>query len=211
MPRGRTAATIEALFERHTQFDPNSGCWLWQGQSAGAGYGLVRGDGGRKRLTHRVAYERVHGPIPARMFVCHRCDTPACVNPSHLFLGSAADNARDMVAKGRKALRRGADNPFATLEEAQVREIAKRLLAGASCASIARDLAVSKHAVGQIKRGRSWRHVTGFEVAPPLYSRPDKRPLRSRGFGSSRSSPPVETDAVGTQARSAEVNKGSDQ
>lgn len=76
-----------------------SGCWLWHGRDGGTrGYGKYNG-----RWAHRVAYERAHGPIPSGLFVLHRCDVPACVNPNHLWLGTAADNARDMREKGRSA------------------------------------------------------------------------------------------------------------
>jgi hypothetical protein len=53
------------------------------------------------RLAHRVAWEKVHGPIPQGMQVLHRCDTPLCVNVEHLFLGTNADNQRDKASKGR--------------------------------------------------------------------------------------------------------------
>lgn len=51
--------------------------------------------------AHRFAWEITFGPVPAGMIVCHHCDTPACVNPSHLFLGTHEDNAQDRERKGR--------------------------------------------------------------------------------------------------------------
>lgn len=82
-------------------------CWLWTGGCIGGRdrgpthvYGEVWRDN-VKLLTHRVSWEMAFGPIPDGLFVLHRCDTPLCVRPDHLFLGTQADNARDMWAKGR--------------------------------------------------------------------------------------------------------------
>lgn len=81
--------------------DQSGECWLWQAGRTPKGYGMVKVNGAHQG-AHRVAYELVNGPIPAGMLVCHRCDTPACVRPDHLFLGSAKTNNRDAIAKGRR-------------------------------------------------------------------------------------------------------------
>ena len=75
-------------------------CWLWTAHTADFGYGRMHIVGGPAR-THRISWELHNGPIPAGMLVLHHCDNPPCVNPAHLFLGTAGDNMRDMVAKGR--------------------------------------------------------------------------------------------------------------
>lgn len=94
--------TPDFIRERSTP-EPNSGCWLWElGQARFDGNGVVKHNR-RQRIAHRVSYEIFHGPIPAGMFVCHKCDTPLCVNPDHLFLGTPKDNVDDMLRKGRAA------------------------------------------------------------------------------------------------------------
>ncbi len=89
----------------------SSGCWLWGGLRDVDGYGrLGRGAGcGTRARAHRLAYEAAHGPILPGFCVLHRCDTPACVNPAHLFLGTQLDNVADRDAKGRTRvpIRRG--------------------------------------------------------------------------------------------------------
>lgn len=76
--------------------EKTDGCWLWTANTRPNGYGLFGSVG-----AHRVAYELCVGPIPSGMYVCHRCDNPACVRPDHLFVGTQLDNMRDMVTKGR--------------------------------------------------------------------------------------------------------------
>jgi hypothetical protein len=80
------------------------GCWEWLGARSGFGYGKS-GYEGKFLAAHRVSWEIHFGLIPEGMLVCHRCDNPSCCNPSHLFLGTAADNTRDMWNKGRSQIR----------------------------------------------------------------------------------------------------------
>lgn len=84
---------------------PESGCWLWQGAANMKGYGTLYINGVRK-MAHRYSYELFRGPIGEGLFACHKCDTPACCNPDHLFLGTNRDNTQDMFRKGRSARQR---------------------------------------------------------------------------------------------------------
>lgn len=82
---------------------PNdTGCWVWTGSTDGAGYGLVFVHG-RNVHVHRLVYRLTRGVDPGDLHVCHSCDNPPCARPAHLFLGTAADNKRDSMKKGRAA------------------------------------------------------------------------------------------------------------
>jgi len=82
--------------------DKSDDCWLWKKCKNKNQYGHIT-YGGLGYQTHRLAYTLAKGPIPKGLLVCHTCDTPACCNPDHLFLGTAKDNAADMISKGRAA------------------------------------------------------------------------------------------------------------
>ncbi len=135
------------------------GCWLWTASKRPTGYGQF--NAGAPALAHRVAWELTNGPVPSGKHagttcVCHRCDVPACVNPAHLFLGSQAENLRDMAAKGRHA--RGETNGAAKLSAAQVAGMRADRAAGMPQAELAAKYGVSQPAVSRIVTGKTWAH-----------------------------------------------------
>lgn len=89
-------------FLQKVEMVPIAGCWLWNGSTDGRGYGAIstkRGNAPKK--AHRVAYELFVGPIEAEKVVRHQCDTPSCVNPNHLSIGTQKDNVHDTVRRNR--------------------------------------------------------------------------------------------------------------
>lgn len=91
--------TLSERFDAKVSID-SSGCHIWTGPRDRCGYGRFYALG-KKFTAHRFAWERKNGAIASGICACHRCDTPACVNPDHLFLGTHQDNVDDMMAKGR--------------------------------------------------------------------------------------------------------------
>jgi hypothetical protein len=90
-----------AWWSARTRADEQTGCVLWTGFVCPQDYARTWWNGRDGVLVHRIAYEQAYGPFDPSLKVCHTCDTPRCSNPAHLFLGTQADNLRDMFAKGR--------------------------------------------------------------------------------------------------------------
>jgi len=99
MRTGRPEASIAEKLEHYTPV-PEAGCWLWTDALGHNGYGRMWLRGKTQR-AHRVAFEHYVRPLLPGEVVCHRCDTPSCINPAHLFVGTLKDNMTDMAAKGR--------------------------------------------------------------------------------------------------------------
>jgi hypothetical protein len=98
--RPKNGVSAEDRLVEGIRIDPRTQCWLWTGSRNAQGYGNISHEG-RHLVAHRLAWLLWRGPIDVDIKVLHRCDTPPCCNPDHLFLGTQADNVADMVAKGR--------------------------------------------------------------------------------------------------------------
>lgn len=136
--------------------DPDE-CWEWTA-APNKGYGEIGVMFEGKSIplpAHRVVASFAHD-VSGRD-VLHTCDNPPCVNPAHLYLGDAAQNAADMVSRGRHTY--GSRNGAARLNELQVAQIKARLRAGERYVDIAPDFGVSAAAIGHIRHGRAWRQV----------------------------------------------------
>lgn len=135
---------------------PEAGCWLWLGAAKPSGYGNFYMDG-RHVNAHRASL-MLHGRDPGALCVCHKCDTPSCVNPEHLFVGPQMANMADMRAKGRASTVRAVGEACgqAKLTLQQVREIR----AGSEpTQSLANRLNVTYQAVRSVRIGRTWKAV----------------------------------------------------
>ena len=147
--------------------DPATECWNWTGGLGAGGRGSISRDG-VTNYAYRVAYELWVGPIPRGLFACHHCDNPRCVNPEHIFLGTAADNAHDAMNKGRFKLppkRRGSDVHNATTPDAVIAEAVRLYVeTGVSQAEIARRVGVAQSTVGRWIRAEARRVDGGIQT-----------------------------------------------
>lgn len=139
------------------------GCWLWTAARAGKGYGAFYFDG-KQGYAHRYVWQLFFGSAPNGLWVLHRCDTPTCVNPYHLFLGTRLDNADDCWFKGRMVfptLRAvGSAHGHAKLTEAQVAAIRAEYAVGQTSYSVlAGKYNVSVSRIGSIVTRKTWRHI----------------------------------------------------
>ena len=132
-------------------------CLIWQGSRGGNGYGTVR----RNKAyiyVHRLAWEATYGHIPNGLFVMHKCDVPLCIEPTHLMLGTNADNLRDASAKGR--IPNGERRENSILTESAVKEMRERYAAGGiGLESLGKKYGVCFSVARRVIRRETWGHV----------------------------------------------------
>jgi HNH endonuclease/Helix-turn-helix len=147
--------------ERLSNHVVKEGCWIFGGSQSRLGYGMVAWwENGILHGTraHRLAWLTWVGPIPDGLHVLHHCDNRLCINPEHLWLGTHADNMRDMASKGRrKGINAGEHNGRSKLTQEDADEI-RRIYAkgGRSQQSIADEFGISQDAVSKIIRGKRY-------------------------------------------------------
>lgn len=157
--------SAQERFEIYTTPVTETGCLLWMGPSTEKGYGRFKVNGVHV-FAHRYAWTVHNGRIPHGMLVCHKCDTPSCVNHKHLFLGTYRDNSDDKVDKSRqsrgehhsKAFQRakGDRNGSSKLKICQIVAIRNDQR---TQRQISAEYGISQMAVWQIKNRKTWRHV----------------------------------------------------
>lgn len=136
-------------------------CWPWMAATTSDGYGKLKARG-RTWTASRLAWTLTNGEITPGLDVLHHCDNRLCCNPGHLFLGTNADNQRDMWEKQRARDNRGRALKFPRLTDEQVVYIRSESRRGVSRATLARELGISYYRVRAADTGRNYRSV------PPL-------------------------------------------
>jgi len=144
-------------FDEYIHVNQETGCHEWLGVKNNKGYGML-GYEGKRKLSHRLAWERIHGKIPEGLCCLHKCDNPACNNPDHLFLGTHYQNMMDRDAKNRGSL--GSRNSMAKVNDDIVREIDSLLRSGMRVFHVAEKVGVNQDIVHNILRGKTWTHIT---------------------------------------------------
>ena len=141
-------------------------CWLWTGAPDKNGYGRLwvsQGQAGNITFrAHRYSFEIHNGGATGNLFVCHTCDTPSCVNPAHLFLGTPQDNMTDKTKKGRGGDLKGSNNGAAKLDNDKVRAI-RAMRGTGTLKEIGARFGVDGSTVGYILRGERWTFLLNGE------------------------------------------------
>lgn len=141
-------------FEEKIDKSGANGCWLWTSANDGR-YGVFWLYG-HNSYAHRLSYLFYRGDIPADMLVCHHCDVTLCVNPQHLFIGTALDNHDDMKRKGRGPRMYGHHNPQAKLTVGDIVKIRELRAQGMLQREIAQRFCVRRECISKILRGNRW-------------------------------------------------------
>lgn len=141
----------------YEKFRVTPGCWVWTGAKKKDGYGYVRHDG-REFLAHRAAYFLRHGNLNPGLCICHTCDNRLCVNPDHLWQGTALENDADKMAKGRQA--KGERMGSAKLSAQQVAEIRTVFTGGRggeNTVSLGKKYGVSPSTIWDVVNRVNWK------------------------------------------------------
>jgi hypothetical protein len=146
---------VRAKFESMIRKGSGSECWPWLRGKNTSGYEIFC-VGPDRIIASRASWEIFCGPIPAGFQLLHKCDVPACVNPSHLFLGTVQDNVSDMWAKGRAVVRRGDRNHASKLTAEDVIAIRSSDM---SLTKLAAKYGISRASVSAARRGLTWSHI----------------------------------------------------
>ncbi|KKK63698.1 hypothetical protein LCGC14_2991680 [marine sediment metagenome] len=134
---------------------PNA-CWPWNRKSMVKGYGRVDYQGKQYR-AHRLAYGLAYGPFDTKMMVLHLCRKRSCINPNHLYLGTAKDNATDAVLDGTNV--KGEKHAGSKLNERDVIKIRALHENGVRQCDLARMFPVSARAISFVLNRETWRHI----------------------------------------------------
>ena len=149
----------DMFLSRISHIDRDTSCWIWE-RPSNRDRGAVRINGVRW-LASRLSWFLFCGPIPDGSHILHRCDNPRCVNPTHLFPGSHADNMADKKAKGRAHRLPGESHPLAKITDETAREIYDRVVnRNERSPEVARHFGVNYHTVRKIATGKQWRDAT---------------------------------------------------
>ena len=154
--KNRCPVTFNELFWMRVDKNAPNGCWLWTGAITDRGYGHIQINR-RFYYTHRLAYQQLVRKLKPGEWCLHKCDTPRCLNPEHLFIGDHAANMADKRAKGRIA--RGVAIKRVVLDDDKVREIRRLRATGMGYADIARKIDRPAAAVRNVCIGKFWSHV----------------------------------------------------
>ncbi len=157
MPKG-VYPLKSAITRLLSLIEKTASCWVWRGYSKNR-YGSIMVNG-RYVKAHRFSYEHYIGPIPAGLYVLHKCDNSLCVNPEHLFVGTQFDNMTDMKQKGRELKAKGSNAGRSRLTEEQVLSIRQELQeTNITCWQLAKKYNVTANAIRCIKLRLTWRHI----------------------------------------------------
>lgn len=151
----RVESQTERLFKKRAVAGCDGECWIWSGTITAAGYGSLQASQSKRQYSHRISFLLHVGDIPTGMVVCHSCDNRACWNPSHLFLGTQADNLRDMTEKGRRSRcgPRGNANGRVRILDEQLPEILSASGSGVTTRQLADLYGVHHCTIARILRG----------------------------------------------------------
>lgn len=142
--------SIEERFWKYVHKDEKDKCWNWIGAKMSRGYGHLVYKG-KLIASHRYSFELHHGAISPGLFILHKCDNVACVNPNHLYAGTQKENIRDAITRGRLKMGTGDNCQISKIKENDRITIGKMIINGARVCDLIKIYPVCRRTIHRIK------------------------------------------------------------
>lgn len=162
--KSHTPEELKQIIIERSYPEPNTGCWLWGFSVNFFGYGILKARQLSPKIVtaHRASYWLFNGPFDLTMHVLHKCDTPCCVNPEHLFLGTHIENIADRTRKGRSAKNSfpGTKSATAKITEEIALQIRSEYSSGfLNQYELAKKYGVNQPSISYVISRKTWKHV----------------------------------------------------
>lgn len=162
----KISKSVHVRFWKYVQKKAHHDCWIWIGSlTVRGGYGQLN-DKGKLLKAHRLSFQIHNGHIPKGLFICHRCNVPACCNPQHLYAGTAKQNWDDTIDAGTRFVPNGAKGEKHHDAKLNIKQVKYILASSETGVGLAKKFGVTPQSISRIRKGLSWKNIRSQNSHP---------------------------------------------